>query len=75
MLGKYVVKSGGTAGPTGPIYTYTTLTDPVHINENSIAGIRGDVGFQLNLAILRIYASVGSGSGYISGNGGIGLGF
>jgi len=77
VLGKYVVKSGGTFNPNTnqTTYTYTTLTDPVHINENSVAGIRGDVGFQLNLAILRIYASVGSCAGYISGNGGIGLGF
>ncbi|MFD0748774.1 DUF6588 family protein [Mucilaginibacter calamicampi] len=74
VLGKYVVKSGGVAGPTGPVYTYNTLTDPVNINQNSIAGLRTDVGFQLNLAVFRIYAS-GSLGQYKSVNGGIGLGF
>ena len=54
---------------------YVVVKDPVSIDKNTLSGIRGDVGFQLNLAILRIYASVGSGSGYVSGNAGIGLGF
>jgi hypothetical protein len=79
VLGKYVVKSGGVPSglppPANPItYTYTTLTDPVHINENSVTGLRADVGFQLNLAVFRIYAS-GSLGEYKSVNGGIGLGF
>ena len=53
---------------------YSTVTDPVHINETSISGFRSDVGFQLNLLILRIYASVSEGQ-YLSANAGIGLGF
>lgn len=54
---------------------YVVVKDPVSIDRKTISGLRGDVGFQLNLAVLRIYASVGSGSGYVSGNAGIGLGF
>jgi len=53
---------------------YGTISNPVHINENSISGFRADAGFQLNLAILRIYASVSEGQ-YLSANAGIGLGF
>ncbi|MES2276798.1 MAG: DUF6588 family protein [Bacteroidota bacterium] len=66
VLGNYPL----TATPT----TYTTISNPVSINETSISGMRADVGFQLNLAILRIYASVSTGQ-YVSGNAGIGLGF
>lgn len=55
--------------------TYVTVPDPVHINETSISGMRADVGFQLNLAILRFYASVATCSGYTSGNVGLGFGF
>jgi len=62
---------------TGPNQTtqYTVVTDPVHIKETSISGLRGDVGFQLNLLILRIFASYSVGGGYNSANAGIGLGF
>jgi hypothetical protein len=77
VLGKYVVRSGGGPDPNNPNqikYTHTTLTDPVRINENSIAGLRTDLGFQLNLAVFRIYAS-GSLGQYKSVNGGIGFGF
>jgi hypothetical protein len=66
VLGNYPVTSS-----TGE---YTTITDPVHINENSVSGFRTDIGFQLNLAVFRIFASYSPGS-YQSVNGGIGLGF
>jgi len=76
VMGKYVVKSGGTFNPSTnqTTYTYSTLTDPVRINENSVGGLRADLGFQLNLAVFRIYAS-GSLAEYKSVNAGIGLGF
>jgi hypothetical protein len=77
VLGKYVVRSTGvpSGNVSAPItYTYTTLNDPVNIKENSISGLRTDLGFQLNLAVFRIYAS-GSLGQYKSVNGGIGLGF
>jgi len=66
-LGNYPISSS-TAG------LYTTVTDPVHITETSVSGFRTDIGLQLNLLILRIYASYSPGQ-YQSVNGGIGLGF
>ncbi len=66
VLGNYPVTSSSG--------TYTTVTDPVHINENSISGFRADIGFQLNLFALRIFASYSPGQ-YQSANAGIGLGF
>lgn len=66
VLGNYPVTS--SAG------VYTTISNPVSINETSISGFRTDIGFQLNLAVFRIYASYSPGS-YQSVNGGIGLGF
>jgi len=66
-LGNYPISSS-TVG------YYTTVTNPVHISETSVNGFRTDVGFQLNLLILRIYLSYSPGQ-YQSVNGGIGLGF
>ena len=66
VLGNYPVTS--SAG------VYTTISNPVSINENSVSGFRTDVGFQLNLAVFRLYLSYSPGS-YQSVNGGIGLGF
>jgi len=57
--------------------TYTTFANPISIGGTSasqVSGLRADAGFQLNLAILRIYAS-GSLAEYKSVNAGIGLGF
>lgn len=70
VLGNYPITS--TVPGFGSFYT--TVTDPVHINETSISGMRADLGFQLNLAVFRIFASVGA-SQYVSGNLGIGFGF
>ncbi len=69
-LGNYPVTSGGTLVTP----TYTTYSNPININETSVNGFRADVGFQLNLAFFRIYASY-SAAQYQSVNGGIGLGF
>jgi hypothetical protein len=66
ILGNYPITTGSGV--------YSTVTDPVHINETSISGFRADAGFQLNLLVLRIYASVSEGQ-YLSANAGIGLGF
>ncbi|MFI5159547.1 MAG: DUF6588 family protein [Sphingobacteriales bacterium] len=54
--------------------TYTTYTNPIIINENSVDGLRADIGFQLNLGFFRFYAS-GSLAEYKSVNAGIGFGF
>lgn len=59
---------------TATTTTYTVITDPVRIKETSINGLRADVGFQLNLSVFRVYASVSPGE-YFSGNAGIGFGF
>jgi len=66
-----------TSSVPGQGNKYVVITDPVHITESgTVSGMRGDVGFQLNLLILRIYASYGiSGGGYNSANVGVGLGF
>ncbi|MGN6640999.1 MAG: DUF6588 family protein [Mucilaginibacter sp.] len=53
---------------------YTTFPNPIKISERSISGMRADVGFQLNLAVFRIYASY-SAAQYQSINAGIGFGF
>ncbi|MDB5118167.1 MAG: hypothetical protein JWQ79_3659 [Mucilaginibacter sp.] len=59
----------------GQTTRYVVVTDPVHIKENSISGMRGDIGFQLNLAIVRFYASYSVGGSYSSANAGLGFGF
>jgi hypothetical protein len=66
ILGNYPISSSSGY--------YATITDPVHINETSVNGLRADIGFQLNLAIFRIYASYSPGQ-YQSANAGIGFGF
>jgi hypothetical protein len=72
VLGNFPIQS--TVPGQGTFYT--TVSDPVHISETSISGMRGDFGFQMNLLILRIYASYSvSAGGYNSANAGIGLGF
>jgi hypothetical protein len=79
MKGNFPFVTGVTSSPVEadrkPIYT--TYTDPITIGGSSssqVNGIRADVGFQLNLSILRIYAS-GSLAEYKSVNAGIGIGF
>jgi hypothetical protein len=71
VMGNFPLSST-VPGQTG---RYVVVTDPVHIKETSISGMRADFGFQLNLAIFRLYASYGVGGGYNSANAGIGFGF
>jgi hypothetical protein len=71
MLGNYPLQST----VPGQNNRYVVVTDPIHIKETSITGMRGDFGFQMNLLILRIYASYSVGGAYNSANAGIGLGF
>lgn len=59
---------------TATATTYTTVTDPVNINEKSVNGLRADAGFQMAFVGLRIYASISTGE-YTSANAGIGFGF
>jgi hypothetical protein len=66
LLGNYPV----TTGPT----TYTVFTNQFSVNKTSVNGMRADVGFQLDLAFFKFYAS-GSLGQYKSVNAGIGFGF
>jgi len=52
---------------------YSVFTNPITISEQTISGLRADIGFQLNLGI-RIFASA-SLAQYKSVNAGIGFGF
>ncbi len=70
LLGNYPVTSGvNLIGQK----TYTTFTNPVNINQKDISGFRGNLGFQLNLAFLRLYASY-SLAEYNAFNAGFGIG-
>ena len=70
LKGNYPIINGVT--PLGQ-RTYTSYTDPVSINQKDVNGFRTNIGFQLNLAFLRIYGAY-SMSAYNSFSGGIGLG-
>jgi hypothetical protein len=67
VLGNYPVTTGNG--------TYSVFTDPVNIQVTPLSTMRADAGFQLNLAIFRIYASYGVTSSYQAANVGIGFGF
>jgi hypothetical protein len=56
--------------------TYTSYADPININGSAsqVSGARADVGFQMSLFFLKLYASY-SFAEYQSANAGIGLGF
>lgn len=71
LLGNYPVTTGALI-PSGQ-KTYTTYTDPVTIKQTDISGFRGNAGFQLNLAFLRLYASY-SLAEYNAFNAGLGIG-
>ncbi|MDB5136577.1 MAG: hypothetical protein JWP37_3180, partial [Mucilaginibacter sp.] len=70
-IGNYPVTTNSTLA-NQPVYT--TFTNPINIQENTISGLRADVGFQLNLAFFRLYASY-SDAQYKSFNAGFGFGF
>jgi hypothetical protein len=53
--------------------TYTTFTDPISIKERSVNNVKASLGFQLNLAFFRLYASY-TASQYQSVNAGVGFG-
>jgi hypothetical protein len=70
-IGNYPVTTGETllAQPT-----YTTFPNPINIKQTTLSGVRADVGFQLDLAFFRFYASY-SAAKYQSFSGGFGFGF
>lgn len=51
-----------------------TFTDPIAIKNGDISGLKASLGFQLNLAFLRVYASY-TAAAYSYANAGIGFGF
>ena len=53
--------------------TYTTFTNPVSIKERSVNNVKASLGFQMNLAFFRLYASY-TASQYQSVNAGVGFG-
>jgi hypothetical protein len=61
-------------GLTDEQLTYTTFTDPVHVNLKYVDGTRADVGFQFKFSLLRLYASYSLSEHYQSVNAGIGVG-
>jgi hypothetical protein len=69
-IGNYPV----TTGETLLTPTYTTYPNPIHIKETTVNGVRADIGFQLDLAFFRFYASY-SAAKYQSFSGGFGFGF
>lgn len=70
-IGNYPVTTGATllGQPT-----YTTFPNPINIKESTVNGVRADIGFQLELAFFRLYASY-SAAKYQSFSGGFGFGF
>ena len=69
-VGNYPITTGATllGQPT-----YTTFPNPINIKENTISSVRADLGFQLDLAFFRLYASY-SAAKYQSVSAGIGFG-
>jgi hypothetical protein len=67
LLGNFPVTNG--------LATYTVYTDPVRINSrsNGISSFKADLGFQLDLSVIKFYAS-GSLGNYKSVTAGLGLG-
>ncbi|WP_316848871.1 DUF6588 family protein [Pedobacter agri] len=53
---------------------YITYTDPFKLKRTYLKTLRGDVGFQVKLPILRIYGSYGFSGGYEMLSAGIGIG-
>jgi hypothetical protein len=70
-VGNYPITTGATLGGQP---TYTTFPNPIKIKENTVSGVRADLGFQLDLAVFRLYASY-SAAKYQSVSAGIGFGF
>nr|WP_294894189.1 DUF6588 family protein [uncultured Pedobacter sp.] len=82
VLGKYTFQSGYNNFPSPPFPAntpdtsspkYSSLTDPIHINQKDIAGVRANVGFELHLLFFRLYGSYSVGE-YQAVTAGIGFG-
>jgi len=72
LLGNYPINTGiNNIVQRQP--TYTTFSNPISVNKNSISSFRTDLGFQLQAGFFKFYAS-GSLAEYKSVTAGIGLG-
>jgi len=54
---------------------YITYSDPFALERTYLRTLRGDVGFQIKLPVLRIYGSYGFSGGFGMLSGGVGIGF
>ncbi|QQL48443.1 DUF6588 family protein [Mucilaginibacter ginkgonis] len=73
LLGNYPITS--SAVPVTGQKFYTSYNNPVNITNSNVDGVRGDLGFQLDLAFFRFYASYSLSQSYNMANAGIGLSF
>ena len=72
LLGNYPITTGvNNYVEQRPVYT--TVPNPLSIKENSVSNVKATLGFQLNLAFFRFYASY-TAAQYQSVNAGIGFG-
>ncbi|MGB4773646.1 MAG: DUF6588 family protein [Daejeonella sp.] len=71
LKGNYPIING--YNPVTLQNTYTVLTNPINLTQNDVNGMRANLGFQVNLLFLRLYASYTM-SEYNSFNAGIGFG-
>jgi hypothetical protein len=76
ILGDYIVRTGAPTitdlNANNPD-KFTTFKDPVKINQTDISGMRGNLGFSLNLAFLRLKAAYSIGE-YQAFTAGLGIG-
>lgn len=70
VKGDFIFETDPTIISAAP---YTTVTDPVTIKQNDLAALRGNIGFQLQLAFFRLYSTY-SISKYQAFTAGIGFG-
>jgi hypothetical protein len=73
LKGNYPIITDAVIVGPAIVKQYTAFTDPITIKQTDISGLHSTLGFKLNLAIFRIYASY-SLAEYNSFNAGIGLG-
>lgn len=68
-----IITDGVSGGGSTIIKQYSTFTDPISINQTDVSGLHTNIGFKMNLTILKIFGSYSMGK-YNSFNAGIGLG-
>jgi hypothetical protein len=61
------------ANPLTPAQPYSTITNPVSLQQTDLAALRGNIGFQIQLAFFRLYSTY-SISKYQAVTAGIGFG-